>query len=144
VDSGDSRREAGIGALVARFVDAVNRRDAEAFRVLWSPEARWELPGRPAAVGVDAIGALLERLGDEAAAHFELEANPVLELHDWPVVGRWWVQEVARGHDGRTVRTIGCYHDTYEEGAEGWSFTERRLEVLFREEDPRSGGSHPA
>jgi uncharacterized protein (TIGR02246 family) len=143
MDSGDSRRETGIAALVSRFVDAANRVDAEAFAALWAPDARWSLPGHPVAEGRDAAVALLSAVHAGSEFRLQLQVNGVIDLHDWPVAGRWWVQELARAHGGGGTRTIACYHDTYEEGPEGWWFTERRLEVLYREEEPLTGTYTP-
>ena len=142
MDSGDSRREAGIVALVARFVDAVNRNDPEAFGRLWAPACRWELPGHPLADGRDAAVALFEQVAAAREFQFQLQVNGVIDLRGWPVCGRWHVQEVARRRDGQGERILARYHDTYEEGPEGWWFTERRLEVLYREEAPLPGTYH--
>jgi hypothetical protein len=143
MDSGDSRREAGIHALVARFVDALNRRDVPAFTALWAPTATWELPGQPVAEGRDAVGALMA--AGVAAHEFQLQVqgNGVVDLRDHPVAGRWYVTEVARRADGVGSRLLACYHDTYEEGPEGWWFTARRLQVLYREDGPVTGTYSP-
>ena len=139
MDSSDSRREAGIHALVARFVDASNRRDTEAFATLWALGATWELPGHPVAEGRDAVVALLGSSGEPFELQLQTQVNGVVDQREWPVAGRWWVNELARRHDGTGTRLIGCYHDTYEEGPEGWWFTARRLEVLYRDDEPVTG-----
>src|SRR5690606_28226100 len=136
MDSGDSRREAGIAALVARFVDACNRADVAAFGALWAPTARWEVPGHPAAEGRDAVVALLATTTAEVELRLQVQSNGVIDLHGWPVTGRWYVQGLVRLPDGSGGRSFACYHDTYEEGPQGWWFTERRLEVLYRDEQP--------
>jgi len=139
MDQGDARRWVGIQQLVARSVDAWNRRDVDAFVVLWEPGARWEVTGREPAVGRDAIAAACREMLAGVELVVQLQPNGVVDLHAWPVHGRWYLTETMRLAGGAGASLVGVYHDTYEEGAEGWWFTSRRLEVLHRQEVPASG-----
>ena len=56
--------ELSIRNLVARYTDAVNQRDLDAFRQLWTDDAVWEIGPllQSRADGIDEIVALLRRL----------------------------------------------------------------------------------
>jgi uncharacterized protein (TIGR02246 family) len=120
---------AAIRALNDSYVDAVNRRDSEAWGALWADDATWnlmgtEVAGRAAIValwsgamaGFDFVG-FFGQLGAVSVAGMQAE-------------GRVWTHELLDGPDGER-RPLGRYDDRYTKQNGAWRF-ERRNFTLRR------------
>jgi len=53
--------------------------------------------------------------------------------------GRAYMQELGRGHDGRSGLLYAIYHDRYQRTGDGWKFTERVFEVRYLDTSPLAG-----
>lgn len=121
----------GIRQLHARFVDAVWRKDAEAFAGCWARDGLWkiagmEVRGRPALV--DACNQLLGR-----CKRIHLLCGPaIIEAQGDTVIGRLNITEFATMNDGATAMTIGWYHDRYMEEGGQWRFALRHWSFKYR------------
>jgi hypothetical protein len=56
-------------------------------------------------------------------------------------VGRAYMQEIGRAHDGRAELNWAIYHDRYERTVDGWKFTERVYEVRYHDDTPLTGAA---
>ena len=122
--------ELEIRNLVARYSDAVNRRDANDWGPTWAKQGEWHLMGN-ATQGRDAIVALWENLMQNFPFVMQLVHSGVIEVQGDRGTGRWYLTEISRGADGNAGSMIGVYHDRYlrEDGA--WTFERRRFDVLY-------------
>lgn len=116
-----------IQELVARYADAVNRRDADAWGATWADDGEWTILGATKRGRADVV------------AHWQLLMShipSVLQIPSFGLVsgdppsGRWYVQEFSQRPDGSGL-TLGVYHDRYvlEEGQ--WRFASRRFDILY-------------
>lgn len=126
--------ELAVRSLVARYCDAVTRRDPVAWAATWSPHCRWDLGGR-----VTEGRAATLALWTSATARYPwvaqlaptglVEADPADPDR---ATGRWYVLELNHLADGTGALHLGHYDDTYVRAGEGWQFAERRFAMVYR------------
>ena len=122
--------ELEIRNLVARYSDAVNRRDAASWGPTWAEAGEWHLMGN-ARQGRETIVALWQNLMQNFPFVMQLVHSGTVEVNGDSGTGRWYLTEISRGADGTPGSSIGVYHDRYvrEEGA--WVFERRRFDILY-------------
>jgi len=123
-----------INAVLARYVDGVNRRDAALWASSWDDEAEWFLfdpepvRGKPAIV----------EAWRNAMAGFPFVVMHVTQgtvAIDGDIAeGRSYTSEVAETADGRKLRVYGTYEDGYRRRDGIWGFSRRRFSILRSEE----------
>ena len=129
--------------LVARYSDAVNRRDAEAWGETWSREGVWEIMGTVQQGRETIVGFWSEVMAGIPVVLQE----PTFGVIDFPSTGksdeirasgRWYIHEITKGPEF-SAETTGVYHDRYihEDGA--WRFARRRFDILYRSEEELAG-----
>jgi ketosteroid isomerase-like protein len=101
---------AAIEMLVAQFDDAVNRRDLDEFRGLWTRDAVWEIAApRPMRVeGVDAIVHTWEHMIAGTRWLFRGSFAGIVSTHGSRGTGRWPCIETGtfadgQGYDNRAI-----------------------------------------
>lgn len=118
-----------LHALLARYADAVMRRDPDDWISTWAPDATWYLAGHEV-TGRDAILATWQG----AMAGFPLVIHtvyaPHVRIRDGVARGRCTVQEILQTADGGARQVFGVYHDEFTRGDE-WLFQKRRFDVLL-------------
>ncbi|MCG8591309.1 MAG: nuclear transport factor 2 family protein [Proteobacteria bacterium] len=141
--------ELQIRNLVARYSDAVNRRDADAWGDTWAQDGTWRILGQ-APQGRETIVKLWEQLMSGFPFVVQLPSEGVVEISGSEASGRFPLSEFGRGPDGRGVFTLGIYHDRLRRDDDGWRFSERRFQVLYSgppdlsaEPAPRGEGDAP-
>ena len=138
------RAEVELRDLVARYSDAVNRRDAAAWAATWSRDGIWELMGSVQEGREAIVGFWSQVMGNIPLVIQEptfglLDFSPSADgSGEIRARGRWYIHEITRG-SGQSAETTGVYHDRYvhEEGA--WRFARRRFDILYRDEAELSG-----
>ncbi|MEZ5558993.1 MAG: nuclear transport factor 2 family protein [Pseudomonadales bacterium] len=125
------RRE--IRDLVARYADAVCRRDQAAWADTWAEDGLWQLPSAPETRGRDNIVALWA--GAMAGFPFvaQLVHNGTVEVDGDSATGRWYLTEHLKFAQGGGMFNIGVYQDRYVKTAAGWKFAERHYSVLYND-----------
>ncbi len=139
-----------IADLVARFDDAVNRRDTDEFAALWSPNAVWEI-GEPMPMRVEGAPTIVETWKGMIAHTtwlFRGSFAGVVTLEGNRARGRWPCVETGtfaatadtpeRGYDNRAI-----YDDLYVREDGGWLFSHRRYVYLWLSTDTMPGGPIP-
>ncbi len=139
--------EADIRDLSARFSDAVNRNDPDAFGALWAADSVWEI-GEPyvnRANGQPEIVALLRRLWQAWGFFFQLTHSGVIELQsESAATARWAMREVARSTDGaRSYDNLGIYEDRLTRVEGVWRFASRSYHYVWLSDAPLVGRSFP-
>lgn len=119
--------------LVARYADAVCRRDEEAFSATWAEDAVWKLPGMPQTQGRDEIVALWLNIMQQFSFVIQRMNNGTVEVNGDTATGRWYLSEHIAAPDGGVMVNIGVYQDRYRRASGDWVFAERRFSMLLHE-----------
>lgn len=129
--------DAEIRDLVARFSDAVNRRDFDAFGDLFADDGVWEL-GEPfprRAAGRDNIVSMFRSLSEPWPFFFQMTHTGVIDVGQdgQSATARWEVQEIARSEDGsQSYDNVAIYYDRLvRTGGGSWRFAERRYRYVW-------------
>ena len=122
-----------ITELLARYADAVNRRDRQAWTAVWLEDSIYSLNGGPQKKGRDAIVALYVKAMDNVESMLQLVHNGTVEVDGDSATGRWYVSEQHGLGDDKSVFVIGVYQDRYVRTADGWKFAERHFDQLYVE-----------
>jgi len=121
--------ELAIRSLVARYSDAVARRDTTDWAATWAPDGVWQIMGR-AVEGREEVTALWSKLMGGLSFVLQLPNAGLIELDGDRAKGRWYITEHGKMENGTALLTLGVYHDEYVRGPTGWSFQRRRFDVL--------------
>jgi ketosteroid isomerase-like protein len=124
--------ELAIRNLLARYGDAVCRRDASAWIATWAPDCTWDLGRGRVTRGREATLALWRESIAKYPWVAQLPASGVVELIDGQVRGTWYVLELNRLPDGSGVMHLGHYRDSYVRTEDGWRFGTRRFHLVYR------------
>ena len=123
--------EIGLRNLMARYVDAVCRYDADAWIATWAEDCRWHLVDKPVE-GRDAVLALWK----EMMAGFEfallLPSSCLFEIDGERARGHWYMQEFMRGRNGQGGAIVSRYDDTYVKRDGAWLFQARRYRMIYQ------------
>ena len=122
--------ELAIRNVVARYADAVWRRDGEAWEATWAPEARWSLPGGHEVTGRAKIRAAWERAMSRYPTVVQLVHQGEVIVDGDSASGRWFLAERGTTIDGDPIDHVGTYDDIYVRTADGWRFASRHFEVV--------------
>lgn len=129
--------DAEIRDLAARFSDAVNRGDVDAFGALFVDDGVWEIgepfPRREA--DRRNVVAMLRSVSAPWDFFFQMTHSGVIDVNpDRPTAtARWQVQEIARSPDGsRSHDNVAIYYDRLARTDDGsWRFAERRCDYVW-------------
>ncbi len=125
--------ELAIRNLVARYADAVCRRDATSWTATWAPDSTWE------------VGSVTTHGPAEARAFWQsalakypwlvqvVASGEVFEGETGPR-GVWYVVELQQVEDGNVRMVVGRYEDRYVNHAGRWAFASRRFQMTYRGE----------
>jgi ketosteroid isomerase-like protein len=134
-----------IEALRAEFTDASMMYDWDRFASLFTEDGAWRMPHIDVElVSRDEIRAGVERLRG-TWAYFVQNAHPgTIQLDGDTAVGRAYIVEFGRFHDGRSNLNYSLYHDRYQRTPDGWKFAERVYEVRYVDNTPLAGSGATA
>ena len=130
MDEARAADEVAIRGLVARYADAVVRRDEGAWAATWAEDAEWHILGNPTR-GRGEIVALWSKLMAGFPWVAQLPNSGVVDVDGDRATGRWYITELGKGPDGSASLTLGVYHDEYRRIADQWYFARRRFDVLY-------------
>ena len=123
--------EHAIHALVARYADAVNRRDASAWAALWTEDGVWEAFGRTLE-GRDAVTQAWSAVLQGLRLIFHVVHSGVIEVDGDTARARFTVSEQLQTAGGQPALLLGLYHDRFRRESGEWRITRRRLQVLYQ------------
>lgn len=133
---------AAVEDLVKRYCDAVTRRDWDAFESLFSESAVLSI-GDPVPMRFEGARGIREGMGamvDSQELLVQVSFGTVVDL-DGPdrARGRSTIREMVRGEALPGLVVFGIYTDEFAREADGWRFTERRLQFLYADQTPLIG-----
>jgi uncharacterized protein (TIGR02246 family) len=123
--------EEAIRQLVARYADAVNCRDGEAWSATWSTDGVWDLGSRHA----EGREAIVEQWRASMATFdtvIQLVHQGTIHVDGDAASGRWYLHEESM-RAGTRARYFGMYDDAYRKTADGWRFVRRRYSLLLED-----------
>lgn len=131
----DWQDQLAIRALLERYCDGVNQRDAEIWGSTWAEDAVWELPHLDMA-GITGreqiVAAWLEAM--KLFPFVNMMAHPgFIEVSGDRAVMRSYTSEVAVMQDGSEISPRGEYEDECVRVNGEWKFSLRRFKVLHGE-----------
>ena len=136
---------AAITEIVARFDDAVNRRDVEEFHNLWIDNAIWEICD-PMYMHVEGRDTIVETWKDMVAGTkwlFRGSFTGVVRVFGDQAIGRWPCIETGTFLDGRGYDNRSIYEDVYIRTPIGWKFKRRRYLYLWLSNEMLPGHAVP-
>jgi ketosteroid isomerase-like protein len=136
LDDAGTRAAVAIQRLQAAYADAVTRRDWEAVRECFEPDAVVRIDTRVREpFALEGPGALVEFI-DAAIrrfAFFEFTIlNATVEVHGQVATGRVYICEVRAEADGTWSEAYGLYRDEYRRRDDEWRIAGRRYASLAR------------
>jgi len=128
----DSRTadELAIRDLVARYADAVVRRDESAWGDTWAEKGEWTVMGRTA-TGREQVVELWNTLMATLPFVIQLPHSAMLSIDGDRATGRWYITEHGQRADGAGMQMFGVYHDEYGKEDGRWRFIRRRFDPLY-------------
>lgn len=133
--------ELEIRELVARYADAVNRRDAEAWDATWTKEGEWVVFGTPFQ-GEKRLETWRTLMGGLRFV-VQLVHSGVIELQGDEAIARWYLTEQGMSVGDEPMLSLGVYHDRCRRTGEGWRFVSRRFDPLYIGQPDLSGQINP-
>lgn len=124
--------ELAVRDLVARYCDAVCRRDEQAWIATWAPDCRWDLGRGRVTVGTADTLALWRSATAAYPWVAQLAPTGTVEVDGDSGRGSWWVLELNHKADGSGALHLGHYRDAYVRTDAGWRFAERRFAMVYR------------
>jgi uncharacterized protein (TIGR02246 family) len=121
----------GIRQLYGRYVDAVWRKDAEAFGDCFTQDGVWKLAGMQMD-GRASITATIGQFLGICERVLIIPGSPVLEFGDGTATGRVHATELSKMVDGTSAMTIGVYYDQFVEEEGVWRFSRRHWALHYR------------
>ncbi len=130
--------EQALRDLVHAYADAVNRRDVDAWRELWTEDGVWEAFGS-VFEGRDQVVATWQGAMQGFALVFHVSHHGQLDVDGDRATGRWTVSEQLKGQDGTPGLLLALYHDEYRREDGRWRFARRRLDARYHGPPDLSG-----
>jgi len=115
--------------LMARYVDAVNRYDADAWIATWDEDAEWVLAGNVVS-GRDNILALWRQVMESFDFALLMPNACLYELDGDSATGHWYLHEYTRDRSGSGSRLLSRYADSCVRRDGQWSYLSRGYHVM--------------
>ncbi len=132
-----------IRELCERYVDAVNRRDAQDWGATWAPDATWDL-GRGPVQGREQIVAAWEAAMAGFPHVIMWVHSGVIESVDGDhASARWYHQENLVFPDESRQVGMGVYRDKLVRLDGEWHFENRKYDLLYFGPPDLSGSFNP-
>ena len=134
--------ETRLRALMARYIDAVNRRDGEAWIRAWAEDATWGLMGQEVQ-GRDNILALWQQMMSGFEFAVMMPSSSLFEVEGDSGSGHWYLQEFTRDLEGNAAMVLSRYRDTYSRVDGKWLYQSRHYDVMYFGPSDLSAGFNP-
>lgn len=124
------RDELEIRSLIARYSDAVGRRDEKVWAGTWAADGVWKV-GPNHSTGRDEIVKTWSGLMDLFRFVTQMPTSGMVTVSGDEGTGRWNVLELGWPVAGNPTCTIGIYEDVYRRSEEGWCFASRDFHIVY-------------
>lgn len=134
--------ELALQNLMARYVDAVNRRDGDAWAATWDENASWNLLGTDISGRDNIVG-----LWQQMMAGFEfaliMPSSHLFDIDGDTASGHWYLQEFTRDNEGNSSTVLSRYLDTYIRRDGQWLYQSRACHFIYHGATDLSGNYTP-
>ncbi|MGE4605861.1 MAG: nuclear transport factor 2 family protein [Myxococcota bacterium] len=127
---GNVAAELAIRSLVARYSDAVARRDEADWGATWAPDGEWQIMGTVQQGREDVVKFWVQLMGTVPFV-VQVPSFGTVSIDGDRANGRWYVTEYGKTVDERPSLTLGVYHDQYKRLDAKWLFARRRFDILY-------------
>lgn len=134
--------EIDLRNLMARYIDAVNRRDGEAWAATWAEDASWDLLGTEVVGRANIVGLWQQMMGGFEFA-LMMPSSCLLEIDGDQASGHWYLQEYTRDLEGNSGTVLSRYLDTYSRIDGQWLYQSRRYSFIYHGPADLSGTYTP-
>jgi ketosteroid isomerase-like protein len=134
--------ELALEKLMARYVDAANRRDGHAWAQTWAENGCWNLMGMEVK-GRDSILALWQQVVAGFDFALLVPGSHLFEINGDTAQGHWYLQEFTRDLQNERHCAISRYLDSYVKVDGQWLFQTRRYDFIYRGPGDLSGDYTP-
>jgi ketosteroid isomerase-like protein len=122
--------EAGIRQLHSRYVDAVWRKDWDAFADCFAEDAEWRISGRVLRGRAEITAHIRHAMA--ALKHTLLTLRtPILEVGDGVATGRTYMSEQSLTVEGKPFAPIGIYYERFVDHGDRWRFSWRLFQTRY-------------
>lgn len=122
--------ECGIRQLHSRYVDAVWRKDVEAFGTCFAEDCEWRVGGRVLR-GREDVKRFISGAFPIYERIFMTFRTPILHMGQGEVLGRTYVTETSRFADGKPFAPIGIYFERFVQQGGAWRFKWRMFQTNY-------------
>lgn len=131
-----------IRELMARYVDAVNRKDGAAWAATWAQDATWNLLGTEV-VGRENILGLWQQMMTGFEFAVMMPSSCLIEISGDSANGHWYLHEYTRDLEGAATTILSRYLDSYRKVDGQWLYQTRQYEFIYRGPPDLSGDYTP-
>jgi hypothetical protein len=134
--------ELAIRALAYAFADAVNRRDASTFELLWDENGVWEIgaPLHSITNGAHNIGTHMIELAEPLEFFVQLVHSGIVAIDGDQATARWSIQETGRSHTNGPYNAFASYEDVLVKREGAWRFARRSFRYVWLDLKSPIGG----
>jgi SnoaL-like domain len=127
--------ELAIRNLAERFSDAANRKDGDAFQALWAKEGKWIIgaPINMEFAGKENMGSSVTHMLGLWDFFVQLSGPGVVILQGDSAKARFYVNEVARGKDGKGNYNLSMYEDSLVKIDGQWYYKKRVYHTIYQD-----------
>ncbi|MEZ5735947.1 MAG: nuclear transport factor 2 family protein [Novosphingobium sp.] len=122
--------ECAIRQLHARYVDAVWRKDMDAFGDCFAEDAEWRVAGQVMRGRTEIVKAMGGAFQNYRRILMTFR-TPILEVGDGVASGRTYVSENSQFADGRPFGPIGIYFERFVDEGDRWRFKWRLFQTNY-------------
>ena len=124
------RAESGIRQLHARYIDAVWRRDYEAFGNCFAADCEWRISATVIRGRAEAV-AFIRRMLDDFRCIFITLGTPILEVGDGVASGRTYFIAHNLLRDTKPFAPIGMYYERFVDEGDQWRLKWRLFQTHY-------------
>jgi uncharacterized protein (TIGR02246 family) len=134
--------ELALRNLMARYIDAVNRNDADAWIANWAEDGSWNVLGQPV-TGRANILALWQQMMSGFEFALMLPSSCLLSIDGDTASGHWYLHEYLRDREGTGSTVLSRYLDTYVKRDGQWLYQSRQYNLMYNGPADLSGTHTP-
>jgi ketosteroid isomerase-like protein len=122
--------EQQLRKLMARYVDAVNRADGDAWKETWAEDGRWALAGQEVC-GRENIIAFWHQMMQQFEFAIMMPSSGGFDIQGEQASGHWYIQEYTRDREGNAAGLLSRYRDSYSKIDGQWFYQSRAYDVMY-------------
>ena len=128
--------------LMARYIDAVNRNDGDAWIATWAEDGVWNLMGEPVSGRSNVLAMWQQMMGNFDFAVM-MPSSCLFTVDGDTASGHWYLHEYLRDQQGAGITILSRYLDTYTRWEGQWLYQSRVYNIIYNGPADLSGEHTP-